>query len=48
MISVVLSELGLHLHIWTLFQVVIFYAITGSERYDLLEVLSIPHLKAYF
>ena len=48
MISVILSEVGLHLLITTLGQVVIFYTITGSERYDLLEVLSIPHLKAYF
>ena len=41
MISVILLELGFHLLICTGGQVVIFYAITGSERYDLLRVLSI-------
>ena len=41
MISVILTELEFHLQICTLGQFVIFYAITGSERYDLLKVLLI-------
>jgi len=36
-----LKLLCFHLLICTWGQVVIFYAITGSERYDLLKVLSI-------
>jgi hypothetical protein len=41
MISVIEPVLWLHLQICTLGQFVIFYAITGSERYDLLKVLLI-------
>ena len=41
MISVFLSELELHLHIQSLGQFVIFHDITGFERRDILNIISI-------
>jgi hypothetical protein len=41
MISVILPELGLHLHISSLAKFVIFYDITSFHRRDFLQVLSI-------
>ena len=40
-ISVIISELGFHLHIWILSLFVIFYDIAGFERRGFLHVISI-------